>query len=83
LLERMSDPQRDVLAPGRRDDLHANRQWLEWHRNRHHRQADERDRLGEMPRLARTGSSTPSSTKVRWPMAGAVQGVAGATTAST
>src|SRR5262245_65537857 len=36
-----------------------------------------------MPRLARTGSSTPSSMKVCWPMAGAVQGVAGASTAST
>src|SRR5215831_6197144 len=36
-----------------------------------------------MPRLARTGSSTPSSTKVCWPMRGAVHGVAGASTAST
>jgi hypothetical protein len=37
LLERMGDSQRDVLAPGRRDDLYADRQWLERHRNRYHR----------------------------------------------
>ena len=36
-----------------------------------------------MPRLARTGSSTPSSTKVCWPIFGAVQGVAGARITST
>jgi len=37
LLKRMGDAQRR----GHRDDLHANRQWSEWHRDRHHRQADE------------------------------------------
>ena len=36
-----------------------------------------------MPRLARTGSSTPSSTKVCWPIFGAVHGVAGAMITST
>ena len=36
-----------------------------------------------MPILARTGSSTPSSTKVTWPSFGATQGVAGAMITST
>ena len=36
-----------------------------------------------MPIFGRTGSSTPSSTKVFCPIAGAVQGVAGARIAST
>ncbi len=36
----------DVLPPRRGDDLHADRQRLERHRHGHHRQADERDRLG-------------------------------------
>src|SRR6266550_9364182 len=36
-----------------------------------------------MPMLARTGNSTPSSTKVACPSFGAVQGVAGATITST
>src|SRR5262249_50612697 len=46
LFERVGDPQRDVFAPRRRDDLHTDRQRLERYRHRHHRQADERDRLG-------------------------------------
>src|SRR5437867_993897 len=36
-----------------------------------------------MPIFARTGSSTPSSTKFTWPSLGAMQGVAGATITST
>src|SRR4051812_16222376 len=41
----MRDPKCDVLAPGRRDDLHADRQRTERHRNGDYRQTDERDRL--------------------------------------
>ena len=45
-LQRVGDAKRDILAPGRRDQLHADRHRLERHGNGHHRQADERDRLG-------------------------------------
>ena len=43
----MRDPQRYILPPRRRDDLHPDRQRLERHRHRDDRQADERNRLSE------------------------------------
>ena len=45
-LQRIGDAQRDVFAPGRRDDLHADRHRIERDRRRDHRQADEGYRLG-------------------------------------
>ena len=75
---------RDVLAPGRGDDLHADRQRPQRHRHRDDRQADEGNRLGEnADDSAAPAVSTPSSTNVCWPISGAVQGVAGARIAST
>ena len=44
--ERVGDAQRDVLAPRRGDDLHADRERPQRHRHRDHRQPDEGHRLG-------------------------------------